>query len=268
MNHPQRLPLGGTFPFEPGEKPTLFKLVKSFLEAASIRTAGAKDIRYILVDVPLNPDMTKRLLPRGIKLDQSSPGRIFIASYGQAIYSPPYNEAALLIPVKPPLSKGISFSWIVVDQDLALIYGRSGIACPKKLADISLQENGDSVSARVTRRGIPLITIEAQRRAPEKDPGFILGARTFNPGGLGQLLFLNLVWSFQLKETILESYTAEGTLVLEDSPYDPIKPLVADFHNPLPMRLVKMDLVGSSIPLPVWFAGVRWYINSYNLRFA
>ena len=81
------------------------------------------------------------------------------------------------------------------------------------------------------------------------------------------MAFLNLVWSFTLKETIYESYSAEGTLVLKDSPHDPIKPLVADFDNPLPMRLAKMDMVGSTIPIPVGFAGVKWFLNTYILRF-
>lgn len=267
MKSTQRLPLGRTFPFEPGEKPTLAKVFRAFLDAAGTRTAGSKDIDFILVEVPINPDEAKKVLPWGMRLDRSVPGRIFVASYGQAIFSPPYNEASLLVPVKTPYGKGGTACWMVVDQDLALIYGRSALACPKKLAEFSIEEKGDSVSAQVTRRGIPLISIEARKIEPETDPEFIFEARAYNAGGLGQMFFLNLVWTFTLKETIYESYRAEGTLELRDSPYDPFRNLVGDFQNPLPMRIAKFDMVGSSIPIPVWFAGVRWFLNTYTLRF-
>jgi len=270
MNHPQRLPLGGTFPYKPGEKPTITKIVKATFDWMSTKTAFSKDVSFIVVDVPLKQDAVKEILPCGFKMGSWNNPKIYIVNWGQTKFSHnSYNETFLAIPIITPWgTKGATCPWIVVDQDQALISGRNFLACPKKLAEISVQEKGDSVSARVTRRGVPVISIEAQKKELEKDPEFLMGMRVYEPGGLAQMFFLNFVWTYNFKEIILESYTAEGSLVLEDSLYDPIKSLIADFRNPLPMRIAKVDMTGFTIPLPVWFAGARWFANTYDLRFA
>ena len=267
MNTNKEIPFGKDFPSAIDEKLTFKVFLRSMSSLMGSKESAVKDARLTLVDLPLNPVEAKKILPLGMRLADPPMARLFIVSYGKAVYSPTYNEAALNILVRTPLGTGGHVSWMVVDNDSALIYGRELLACPKKLADIAYKEEGEEVSASVTRQGTTVFSIDTKRIEKEENPDFVLAAKAFNVGGIGQCLIFNPVWIFKLKEIIYDSYSAEGTLILNDSPYDPLKKIVAEYSNPIKMRVVNLDLIGTPFLLPVGFAGMKWFLNTFNLRF-
>lgn len=221
--------------------------------------------RFVLAKVPLDRAAAKEILPLGMWLDEPATGVLFIVDYTKTSFTVPYKEAALLINVKTPLGSGVHCPWMVVDDDTALIYGRELLGYPKKMAEFTFDEREDAVKASVTRRGVKVLSLEARRGQAQTTPPPVFNKKTFNAGGLGQFFSINPVWLFKPKEKIHESYEAEVEVRLEASPFDPIADLVA---GPATSgRLVVMDIPGSEYNLPVGLAGLRFFANTFYLRF-
>jgi acetoacetate decarboxylase len=139
------------------------------------------------------------------------------------------------------------------------------LAYPKKRADIVFEERGNRVRASVTRRGIEVFAIEAEYGTPESAPGPVFDVKTFNVGGLGQLLALNPIWMFCLTETLREAYTATAELKLHESRYDPLSRLVAG--GATKSRFVTTDVTGTRYLFPVGLAGPKWFSQTYFMRY-
>jgi hypothetical protein len=261
------LPFGKEFPSGDGEKPTFRSLGSSLASLFNPGESIAKNARFIIADLPANTAEVSKILPFILKPAKAPTVRLFAVSYERAAYCPPYNEAGLNVFVRSPVGAGGHTSWIVVNDDTALILGREVLACPKKLADIRYGEEGGHVSASVRRRGVELFSIEADRLEAEEDPGFVFDSNLFNAGGLGQFGFFNPIWCFRLKERIYESYRARGTLDLNDSVCDPIKRYIGEYSNPVQMRMVRMDIYQMRYMLPAGLTGPGWALRTYNMRF-
>ena len=106
-----------------------------------------EDTTFILADVPLNPEETKKILPLFMCLDKPHRATFFIARYARTAFTGTYNEAALLVHVRTPLGKGVYCPWMIVDDDTALIYGRELLGYPKKMADIPFDDDGKKITA-------------------------------------------------------------------------------------------------------------------------
>jgi acetoacetate decarboxylase len=135
-------------------------------------------------------------------------------------------------------------TWLVtmpMTTEQAVLAGRDTYGEPKKIAQIAFEKDGDEVSARVTRFGIPYLSARARL-------GESLGPREFteigytmkalpscDPEAKGKAfdadpLLVRLEWRH--RHTAVRR--AEGELALRESPFDP----VAD----LPVRrLVRME---------------------------
>ena len=92
MNQNNRSPLGEPFPFGIDENPSIMKLISAGIALGRSKTNAAMDVRFAVVDLPLNRDAVRKLLPWGMRLSDPPMGRIFVAHYGQATYSAPYSE--------------------------------------------------------------------------------------------------------------------------------------------------------------------------------
>jgi len=104
------------------------------------------------------------------------------------------------------------------------------------------------------------------KRGPAQDPlPPIFDFNTFNAGGPGQFFAINPIWLFRPREVVRESYSAEVTIILADSDYDPIARLVSG--EPLSGRIAVIDILGSKYNLPVGLTGLSWFANVFNLRF-
>ncbi len=71
----------------------------------------------------------------------------------------PFMDAGVVIPVEFEGRMGGYFLFEYEDNDAAIAAGRDLWGYPKKYGDILLEERGDRVTASVTRKGVPLITI-------------------------------------------------------------------------------------------------------------
>ena len=255
-------------PFPLTEKEHSFwKQFKVMLAVTGLKVKLWEDTTFILVDVPLNPAQTKKILPLFMCLDKPHRATFFIAKYARTAFTGTYNEAALLVHVCTPLGKGVYCPWMIVNDDTALIYGRELLGYPKKMAEIPFNDDGKKITARLTRRGVEVISIQAERIKKEENPAPVLEIKTFNMGGMWQSFAYNPIWLFKPREAIHESYSAKAVLDIKHSDYDPIRDLIAGYKNPMDDRIAKTDIFGSRMLWPVWFTGVRVFGNTFNLRF-
>ncbi len=224
-----------------------------------------ENARFVLVDLPLDRKETRRILPPGLWLDEPARATLFIANYTKTSFTVPYREAALLIQVDTLLGRGVHCAWMVVDDDTALIYGRELLGYPKKLAEISFEEGEQGVKASVSRRGGPVVSVQAVRGAVEVNPEPVMGRKAFNVGGLGQATALNPLWMFKPREIIHQSHAARASIELYPSDWDPIERLVSGPQ--LSARLAVIDIVGSSYMIPVGVAGPRWFTRTADMRY-
>lgn len=226
-----------------------------------------EDTNFVLVDVPLNPEETKKILPLFMCLDKPHRATLFIVKYTRTAFTGTYNEAALLVHVCTPLGKGVYCPWMIVNDDTAMIYGRELLGYPKKMAEIPFADDGNKIKTSLTRRGVEVLSIEAERVKKENHPAPVLQRKTFNIGGMWQSFTFNPIWLFKPREAIHESYSANAVLDIKHSDYDPVRSLIADYKNPLKARIVKTDIFGTRMMWPVGFTGMRLFGNTFNLRF-
>jgi acetoacetate decarboxylase len=255
-----------SFPFDSGSKSTM-SLVSRFVSLLRLKVTLWENAHFLLVDLPLNPSAAKKILPLGMFLRKPYRATFFMADYTKTAFTVPYHECALLVHVRTIFGSGVYCPWMIVDDDTALIYGRELLGYPKKLGEFEYARKGSALSAGLTRRGVPVFTVSARQKEAEKAPAPVLGMKTFNFGAMGQFMAFNPVWLFKPSEKIHESYSAEAELKIQDSKYDPIKTLIADYRNPLPARVARIDILGSRMMLPVGLTGPRTYANTYELRF-
>jgi acetoacetate decarboxylase len=128
---------------------------------------------------------------------------------------------------------GVEGIWLLtmpMTSEQAVIGGRETWGEPKKIAQVELREDGERVSARVTRMGIPYLAASGRL-------GAALGPREFvehgycvkalpacEPGrGLdGEPLLVRLAWHHRHERV---RRVEEGALVLRESPFDPVADL-------------------------------------------
>ena len=224
-----------------------------------------ENARFVLVDVPLERREAARILPCGMRLEEPPTGTLFIANYTKTSFSEPYKEAAVLIHVSSSLGSGLHCPWMIVDDDTALIYGRELLGYPKKLGDFTFMEQGDQITASVSRRGVEVMRITVERKEREASPPPVFSQKTFNVGGPGQMFLVQLLWMFRPKEVIRESWSGTATVALQASEFDPIARLVSG--NPTRARFVVMDILGSKYNLPAGLAGPRWFAATFDMRY-
>lgn len=254
-----------TFEMDEGLKiGSVWSFVKMFLRLFSRNTKQCENARFVILDVPLHPTAVRKILPLGMWAGARPRGTLFVVDYTAPTFTFPYREAGLMVHVRTPLGRGWHCCWMVMDDNTAMIYGRETLAYPKKRADIVFEERGNRVHASVTRQGIQVLTIDAEYGAPEA-PRPVFDVKTFNVGGIGQMLGVNPIWMFRLTETLRESYTATATLSLQESRNDPLHGLVAG--DPSSVRFVTSDVTGGRYLFPVGVAGLKWFSETYFMRY-
>ena len=254
------------FPIKEKEH-SVWKQFKVMLAVTGLQIKLWEDTTFVLIDVPLHAGHAKKILPLLMGLDKPHRATMFIAKYSRTAFTGTYNEAALLVHVRTPLGKGVYCPWMIVNDDTAMIYGRELLGYPKKMAEIPFVDDGKMITAGLTRRGVNVMSVQAERLKKEDNPGPVLQMKTFNIGGLWQSFAYNPIWLFKPRETIHESFNAKAILDIRYSDYDPIKELLADCQNPMDARIVKTDILGSRMLWPVGFTGARLFSNTFNLRF-
>ena len=251
----------------PVEEPlTARKWFQAYREMRKPDTLIYEDAQFVVVDLPLRPKAVRNILPRMLRLEDPPTGTLIVADYDKVAGIAPYREALLLIHVKTLFGAGVHCCWIVLDDDTAIIYGREFCGYPKKWADIEYAHDEDKVSAKVSRRGVNVIEVEA-RRTIEVPPRPVFELRHFNAGGIGQTPWLMPIWCFKPLEIIKKTYEAELVLTLNPSHYDPIADFVGDTPETIKGRLVTSDIRGVKYFMLAGMAGFGFFLNAYNLRY-
>ena len=240
-------------------------LLKYVMPGARAEGKLWEDAHFLLADVPLDGKEVRKILPMGLRPSNPPMATLFICDYRKTSFTVPYKESAVLIHVRSLLGEGYHCCWMPVDDDTAMIYGRELLGYPKKMADIAFEEDGDNVSASVTRRGVEVLSMQGKRGAVQSDPPPIFNLKTFNVGGLGQCMAVNLLWLFRPMEIIHESFEAEVTVSVEESEFDPIARLVAG--DAVNGRMAVIDIPGAPYLLPVGLAGIPWSNRTFFMRF-
>ncbi len=255
-------------PFNIDEKPTFRTILKKNIQVQRDKIKLWENAELIQIEVPINRKNVSKILPIGLRPDQTNTATLFVANYPKTAFTGSYMEAALLIHVKSLLGrKGVHCCWMVVDDDTALIYGRELLGFPKKMAEIPYLLENDTLTTSVKRRGTKVLSIKAVRSTQEINPEPVFAKNFYNISGLGQLYLINPVWYFKPREAILESWKASAELQLEHSHFDPIRDLIADYSEVLEARFSIIDILSAKLMYPVGIAGFRSLYNAYNLRF-
>ncbi|MGA2642572.1 MAG: acetoacetate decarboxylase family protein [Spirochaetia bacterium] len=221
--------------------------------------------RLVLADLPVSAVKAQRLLPFGLKLSAPAMATLFVAHYPKTSFTAPYREAALLLHVRHWLGTGRHCSWMVLDDDTALIYGRELLGYPKKMASLEFEEEGDRVRARVTRRGVTVLALEGTKGAPKSNPPPAFDLKTFNVGGPGSAFAFNPLWMFRPREVIHEARECALKLEVQPSEWDPLADLITG--GPVNPRFVVMDVCNSRYNYPVGLSGPTFVRRNFNLRF-
>ncbi|MBI9074558.1 MAG: acetoacetate decarboxylase family protein [Desulfatibacillum sp.] len=221
--------------------------------------------RFITANVPLDPKAVREILPRGMRPADPATGMLFIVDYPKTSFDVAYKEAALMVDVKTPLGRGVHCCWMVVDDETALIYGRECLGYPKKMAKFEFREEDGKVFGSITRRGVTALTLEGTLGQAQSAPEPLFAKKTFNVGGIGQMMAINPIWLFKPKEVFHESYALDVSVKIEYSEFDPLAALIAG--PAISGRFVVMDIPGSDYMFPVGVAGLRFYANTAALRY-
>jgi acetoacetate decarboxylase len=137
-----------------------------------------------------------------------------------------FMDAGIIVPVIFEGRQGATYLFEYEDNDAAIAAGRDLWGYPKKYGDITLETDGDTATARVTRHGTDILTIradfseEAPLDMPKLAPHFNMHVQ---PGPDGKVLSRRIIErdtspDFQLKS----SRTGRATVSLASIANDPL----------------------------------------------
>jgi acetoacetate decarboxylase len=125
-------------------------------------TADFTDAEMLYLFWETAPEAIAALLPPPLKPASSPVVAAFIAYYPSTNFSVPYHESALLIRASYKGEEGYYCLSMPVTDDMAMAGGREGWGYPKKMANISLSREGDTVTGYTERHGIRFMQVKAR----------------------------------------------------------------------------------------------------------
>lgn len=254
------------WPAPVGERFGVKKLAENSLKLANHSSLIFAKSLIVTVEVPVSPKEAKSLLPYGLWLPKNPTALLFAADHRQPCFTRHYQEVALMLRVRSLAGEGLLVAWMLVNDDSALIYGREVLGYPKKMAEISIVETGDSVVVRANRRDGEIFALDLKLGQAVAHPPPLFATNLIAVGGLGQFFALNAAWACRSTEKVHRSHLATATYRLGDSAYDPIHSVIAA-GSPLEARVTELDVGAGRLILPVGLAGLRFFASNYNLRF-
>jgi acetoacetate decarboxylase len=178
-----------------------------------------RNARVLAVEVPVARETAVSWLPAPLEPAEPPAASIFIADYPETTVGLVYREAGILLHARDGAGAARHCSWMVVDDDAALILGREMLGFPKKMAEISLVESGSGVVGSVRRKGTEIMRIEASLGERESEPGPFLATRVVNAIGT-PITGTKLLDLPPTGEAIHSSRRGEGKLTLTSSERD------------------------------------------------
>jgi acetoacetate decarboxylase len=138
--------------------------VKSFDEilAAGRQSADFYDARMLVVFWETKPQIVRRLLPPILKPAARPIAMAFVADYPKTNFDVAYRESALFLRAQWEGVEGGYCLAMPVTNDIAMAGGREVFGFPKKIADIRLNHDGDTLEGSTERRGVRFMEIKAK----------------------------------------------------------------------------------------------------------
>lgn len=136
-------------------------------EIAAIELANFYDVEMLIVYWETKPEIVARLLPPPLQPVSRPLVMAFVANYPRTNFGPGYYEGALFLRSQYQGRPGNYCLGMPVTGDMAMAIGREKYGFPKKLAEISLERDGHTVSAVMNRCGARFFEAHARLdRAP------------------------------------------------------------------------------------------------------
>ncbi|MGB9373540.1 MAG: acetoacetate decarboxylase family protein [Jiangellales bacterium] len=124
------------------------------------------DAEVLSVVFRTDPAFIADVVPRPLRPAAEPLAQAFVSRYPRTNFGVAYNEAAVFVPVSHKGETGAYCLTMPVDDDVAMIGGREQFGFPKKIAEITLDRDGDTVIGRVVRKGSEILTLEAELTDP------------------------------------------------------------------------------------------------------
>lgn len=201
--------------------------------------------RVLMVEVTVARTAASSFLPAALEPTDPPRATLFVADYPETRFGSVYREAGVLLHARDAKGEALHCSWMVVDDDAALILGRELLGFPKKMAEIHLEESGGTVLGRVVRKGTELLRIEAELQGDQAHPAPLFGRRVVNAIGT-PITGIKLVDLAPAAETIHASRLAEAKVMLASSEWDAFGGLTVP--PTAAARYVRLDF--GSLPAP------------------
>jgi len=176
---------------------------------------------FLSADVRINPRTSVYLLPEPLTFSEPATATFFVAHYPRTLMEAVYNEACVLLHAQDEKGPALFNSWIVVDDDEMMIGGRENLGCPKKMAEITLVEDGDKVTGSVIRKGIEVLRLETTLGESIEGLRFFASHRMVNAIGI-PLTGMKLYDIPPVGERLHHARHASGTLTVNPSERDPL----------------------------------------------
>ena len=120
------------------------------------------DTEVLTVFFETKQEVVERLLPSPLKPTALPVGGAFVANYPRTNFGVTYLESALFLLAQYNGEEGAYFLAMPVTDDIALILGREIFGYPKKMAEISLEREGNDVKGWTERHGIRFFEVKAK----------------------------------------------------------------------------------------------------------
>lgn len=201
--------------------------------------------QYLTAVMDVDEKAMRPWLPAGMKLAKPHRADLFCAYFPETTYTKPYHEAGLFVHIKVGRGYGIFCPWMILDDDRALIMGREVLGYPKKLGEISWNNDGERILATASRRGTQLIRMQARLCETLTGAPSILGLPHRNiMGNLG--LGLPREVRFTPKEHPIETRRVEMELEFTGTDCDPLQEM--GLLRVAEARLHRVDLSSGLLP--------------------
>lgn len=145
---------------------TLTKQEMQLLTAGWPYVVEFTDAEVLRVVFRTDPAFVAEVLPRPLRPAAEPLAQAFVARYPHTNFGVAYNEGAVFLLASHRGEPGMYCLTAQVDDDVAMTTGREQYGLRKKMAEITLDRDGDTVTGRVARKGAEILSLEAQLTEP------------------------------------------------------------------------------------------------------
>ncbi len=143
------------------------------LEEIALNTKATAEFygaEMLIVFWETKPEIISKLLPPPLKPAKHPVAMAFVANYPATNFDVVYKESALFLRAEYNGEEGGYCLSMPVTNDIAMAAGREFLGFPKKMAEIHLKKDLDSVEGWTERRGIRFMEIRAKLTGKFNDP--------------------------------------------------------------------------------------------------